>query len=155
MCPLCVHTLMLCESRVFDAISGECQASVSQASGDEGGSAQAGYQVVDMKHSPKLLVLLELLTHSLRAREKVLVFSQSLVMLDLIEHALLASPHPDPSPSELAVAARAAGPGRAPTGPNWRRNHFCRLDGQVRATRLGTARILVCMHASSVSGFRR
>jgi SNF2 family DNA or RNA helicase len=38
--------------------------------------------------SPKLAVLLELLKHSLEAREKVLVFSQSLSLLDLLEDVL-------------------------------------------------------------------
>ena len=98
-----------------------------------------------MNHSPKLLVLLELLTHSLRGKEKVLVFSQSLTMLDLIEAALHASPHPDPSPSELAAASREAGPGVRPTPPRWRRNHFCRLDGQVSARIIYVCKSQSCM----------
>jgi hypothetical protein len=74
----------------------------------------------DFSHSPKMLLLLELLKLCLKSRkEKVLVFSQSTRLLDLIERALLESPHPDPSDEEKQSDPSCC----------WRKHHYFRLDG--------------------------
>jgi SNF2 family DNA or RNA helicase len=101
----------------------------------------------DIASSPKLAVLLELIALCLKQKEKMLIFSKSTAMLDVVQRLLCATPHPDPSADDMdAVKSRAAASlgsngSAASAGPEtakplWQENkHFCRLDGSTESKR--------------------
>ena len=83
----------------------------------------------DIKTSPKLVVLLELIKLCLKAKEKMLIFSKSTAMLDVVQRVLCGTAHPDPSSADIANAT-------AGTEPTWQDDrHYCRLDGSTEGKR--------------------
>ena len=96
---------------------------------DEAPAAGGRGTQIDLSSSPKLIVLLELVRLCVKQHEKLLVFSKSTQTLDIVERALEATEHPDPSEDDKE---RAAGAASHASAPRWRKNaHYYRIDGNT------------------------
>ncbi|KAG7276793.1 hypothetical protein CRUP_014467 [Coryphaenoides rupestris] len=85
----------------------------------------ADYDPGLLENSAKMVVLFQLIEESVRKGDKILVFSQSLSTLTVIEEFLAKRPVP-PSPKSS---------GSEGTNQNWVRNlNYCRLDGSTAAS---------------------
>ncbi|XP_051933273.1 helicase ARIP4 [Hippocampus zosterae] len=82
----------------------------------------SNYQIGLLEHSAKMVLLFHLIDESVRRGDKILVFSQSLSTLTVIEDFLSKRPIPSQDTTESQ-------------NPNWVRNHnYYRLDGSTSSS---------------------